>query len=225
VTEPVVAVPAELELDERLVGPVTFRMAAWLALGAAGAVLVALGPGRVMPVLLGLPMILLGAAGAFWRPGGRPALSWVGPLWSYRRRIRSGGQQDDDNLNPHKQPRRRPTRDVAARRVMTWTPNAIARRLREPRRANRPFVPSRPVDTGRALRLTTTAAAALLLMATGFAGGRLAHARQANAHRGGQLVNAVTPSPVQTSPPTSDIPPIPALRPTTPEPRWSHCGC
>lgn len=45
--DPVVAVPAELELEERLVGPVTFRMAAWLALTAAGAVLAALGPGRI----------------------------------------------------------------------------------------------------------------------------------------------------------------------------------
>lgn len=78
--------PADLDVEDRLVGPVTFRMAGWLA--CAGAGLALLAAARDHPVLAppGALLAVAGLLGACWRPGGRPAGAWLGPLLAYRRR-------------------------------------------------------------------------------------------------------------------------------------------
>lgn len=96
--DPIVAVPADLEMDDRLVGPITFRMAGWLAAAAAGVALLALAREQLWTIGPGLLMVTVGLAGALWQPGGRPAPAWVGPLWSYRRRARAAAA--DLNAGP-----------------------------------------------------------------------------------------------------------------------------
>lgn len=86
--DPVVVVPGDLDVEDRLVGPVTFRMAGWLAAAAAGVALVATGRGAVAPTALGIVLAVVGLGGAWWRPGGRPAGAWLAPLLAYRRRRR-----------------------------------------------------------------------------------------------------------------------------------------
>jgi hypothetical protein len=87
---PVVHVPADLEIEDRLAGPVTFRMAGWLAAAAAGVALLALAGAQRWAAAPGLLLVAAGLAGALWRPGGRPSPAWIGPLWSYRRRQQAG---------------------------------------------------------------------------------------------------------------------------------------
>lgn len=82
---PTVAVPAQVELDDRLVGPVTFRMAGWLAVAVLGVALVA-GAGLSAAPAGGL-LVAAGVAGAVCRPGDRPLTAWIAPLWAYRRRV------------------------------------------------------------------------------------------------------------------------------------------
>ena len=87
--DPVVAVPADLELEEPLAGPVTFRMAGWLAASAAGVALLALSRDHVWVAVPGVVLLVGGLVGAMWRPGDRPVGAWLWPLWSYRRRQRA----------------------------------------------------------------------------------------------------------------------------------------
>ncbi|GAC1442390.1 MAG: hypothetical protein NVSMB55_12980 [Mycobacteriales bacterium] len=151
--EPVVAVPAELELDERLVGAVTFGMASWLAASAAGAVLLGVGGLSAGRLALGLPLVLVGLCGAFWRPGGRAAPSWLGPVSGYLRRRRA-----------ERAPRRRPDRRSGSTpgRPRPSTP------VRTPR--------ARPGRTSRTV--AAAAAAAVLLVVAAFVGGRFTRAHQ-----------------------------------------------
>jgi hypothetical protein len=97
--DPVVHVPADLEIEDRLAGPVTFRMAGWLAAAAAGVTLLAEAGDRRWAAAPGLLLIAAGLAGALWRPGGRPAPAWIAPAWSYRRRQQAsrddGGEAED----------------------------------------------------------------------------------------------------------------------------------
>lgn len=86
--DPVVVVPGDLDVEDRIAGPVTFRMAAWLAAAAAGVALVAASRGAVAPTALGHVLLVVGLAGAWWRPGGRPVGAWIAPLLAYRRRHR-----------------------------------------------------------------------------------------------------------------------------------------
>ncbi len=86
--DPVVLTPGDLDIEERLAGPVTFRMAGWLAVAAVGVALLFLAPRHPLLVAPGLPLVLVGTAGAFWRPGGRSAAAWLRPLAGYRRRTR-----------------------------------------------------------------------------------------------------------------------------------------
>lgn len=83
-------VPADLGVEDRLVGPITFRVAAWLAIVAAGVALRAFCGWRPAPVAAGVALVLLGGAGGLWRPGGRPVTSWLRPLAGYWRRRRQG---------------------------------------------------------------------------------------------------------------------------------------
>lgn len=83
------AVPVELELQDRLAGVVTFRMAGWLAASGAGLALLAFGGGAAAVLVAGVLLVLVGLAGAFWQPAGRPLLWWVLPVAAYRRRRRN----------------------------------------------------------------------------------------------------------------------------------------
>lgn len=87
-TEPVVQVPVDLDLDERLAGPVTFRMAGWLAAAGAGTAAVVFSRGSLLLTVVGVVIGMVGLTGAFVRPGGRPAAAWLVPLLGYRRRQR-----------------------------------------------------------------------------------------------------------------------------------------
>ena len=84
--DPIVVVPGDLDVEDRIAGPVTFRMAAWLAAAVAGAALIAAGRGAIAPTVLGVALLAVGIAGAWWRPGGRPVAAWVAPLLAYRKR-------------------------------------------------------------------------------------------------------------------------------------------
>jgi hypothetical protein len=88
--DPVVVVPGDLDVEDRLVGPVTFRMTAWLAAAAGGVALVATSRGAPALVALGLLLVVVGVGGACWRPGGRPVGAWVVPLLAYRKRRAAG---------------------------------------------------------------------------------------------------------------------------------------
>ena len=94
--DPVVVVPGDLDVEDRIAGPLTFRMAAWLAAAAGGAALIAASQGDVARVVLGAVLVVAGAAGAWARPGGRPLGAWVAPLVAYRRRRRSYAAPVDD---------------------------------------------------------------------------------------------------------------------------------
>jgi hypothetical protein len=89
--DPVVVVPGDLDVEDRIAGPVTFRMAAWLAASAAGVALVAASRGAVATTALGVLLVVVGITGAWWRPGGRPVAAWLGPLLAYRKRRQSYG--------------------------------------------------------------------------------------------------------------------------------------
>lgn len=94
--DPVVVVPGDLDVEDRLVGPVTFRMAAWLAAAAAGVALIAAGHGAVPTTALGVLLVVVGVTGACWQPGGRPAAAWLAPMVAYRRRQRGRVTPEED---------------------------------------------------------------------------------------------------------------------------------
>ena len=94
--DPVVVVSGDLDVEDRIAGPLTFRMAAWLAAAAGGVALVAASRGDVARVMLGTLLVVTGAAGAWARPGGRPLGAWVVPLLAYRRRRRAYAAPVDD---------------------------------------------------------------------------------------------------------------------------------
>ena len=99
----VVVVPGDLDVEDRIAGPVTFRMAAWLAAAAAGVALVVASRGAVAVVGLGVLLVAVGLAGAWWRPGGRPVAAWVAPLLAYRKRrpyVTAAEVEDDSEPEP-----------------------------------------------------------------------------------------------------------------------------
>lgn len=105
--DPVVVVPGDLDVEDRIAGPVTFRMAAWLVAAAAGVALVAASRGAVAPTALGVVLLVVGITGAWWRPGGRPVGAWIAPLLAYRRRRRSftgAAEVGDDEVVPEPTP-------------------------------------------------------------------------------------------------------------------------
>jgi hypothetical protein len=87
--EPVVLVPADLDVEDRIVGPVTFRLAGWLSAAAAGTALTVLAWPRVVAVAIGVLLVAGGVVGGFYRPGSRPLTWWARPVWSYGRRRRT----------------------------------------------------------------------------------------------------------------------------------------
>lgn len=85
-SDPVVVVPADLDVEDRIVGPVTFRLAGWLAASAAGAALAALSWPAIAPTVLGGLVAVAGLAGGFVRLGVRPIGWWARPVATYLRR-------------------------------------------------------------------------------------------------------------------------------------------
>lgn len=94
--DPVVVVPADLDVEDRIVGPVTFRMAGWLAAAVVGVALVVAARGDIALTIVGVVVAAVGVAGAWLRPGGRPLGAWVVPLLAYRRRRRAGDPADEE---------------------------------------------------------------------------------------------------------------------------------
>lgn len=84
--DPVVVVPADLDVEDRIVGSVTFRMAGWLAAAVVGVALVVAARGDVALTTVGVVVAAVGVAGAWVRPGGRPVGAWIVPLLAFRRR-------------------------------------------------------------------------------------------------------------------------------------------
>lgn len=95
--DPVVVVPADLDVEDRIVGPVTFRMAAWLAAAVVGVALVVAARGDIALTTVGVVVAAVGVAGAWLRPGGRPLGAWIVPLLAFRRRRRAGEQPVDES--------------------------------------------------------------------------------------------------------------------------------
>jgi hypothetical protein len=81
--DPVVIVPGDVDVPDRLLGSLTFGAAGWLAVGVAGAALGAARWPAPLPVALGVLLVVLGSVGAFWRPGGRPLGAWILPAVAY----------------------------------------------------------------------------------------------------------------------------------------------
>lgn len=96
--DPVVVVPADLDVEDRIVGPVTFRMAGWLAAAVVGVALVVAARGDIALTTVGVVVAAVGVAGAWLRPGGRPLGAWIVPLISYRRRRASDPPVDESQV-------------------------------------------------------------------------------------------------------------------------------
>jgi hypothetical protein len=85
--DPVVSVPADLDGEDRVIGPFGFRALAWLSVAAAGAAFAVSAAERHRAAAqLGVPLVLAGVVGAWWRPGGLPPLSWLRAVSAYVRR-------------------------------------------------------------------------------------------------------------------------------------------
>ncbi|MDQ1746730.1 MAG: hypothetical protein QOD07_993 [Frankiaceae bacterium] len=67
-----VAVPAETNGEDRLVGSLTFRHAAYLAVAAAGVAVMLLGHASIPRLALGAVLAVTGVVGAMLRPYGEP---------------------------------------------------------------------------------------------------------------------------------------------------------
>jgi hypothetical protein len=67
-----VPIPAETGGEDRLVGSLTFRHAAYLAVATAGVAVMLLGNGSILGVSAGALVALIGVAGALCRPYGEP---------------------------------------------------------------------------------------------------------------------------------------------------------
>jgi hypothetical protein len=89
-----VPVPAETGGEDRLVGSLTFRHAAYLAAAAAGVAVMLLGHASIARLALGAVLAVVGVVGAMLRPYGEPldrlAFAAIGYV------VRSRGRRVDD---------------------------------------------------------------------------------------------------------------------------------
>jgi len=209
--EPVVFVPGDIDVPDRLAGPVTLPMAGWLALAGAGAALAVLRWPAPLPVVAGGSLLALGVAAAFCRPDGRSLLTWLRLTLGYRRRRSAAGEtveagqlaEPGDSPPPGDAPvpaaseavTAKPVtpKAVAAERVATETgkaPVAVRTRVRAPL-------------AGRALALTVAVALAASLAV----GARLL---------AGQPSRSAPPSPAAPFAPVAPVVPFPAPIPPDP---------
>jgi hypothetical protein len=84
-TEPLVAVPGELDVEDRVIGPLTFRQLGYLAAAASGAAITRLSWPHLPGAAAGLLLATLGLLGSLLRPGGRPLDAWLLPIARYAR--------------------------------------------------------------------------------------------------------------------------------------------
>jgi len=94
-----VPVPAETSGEDRLVGSLTFRHAAYLAVAAAGLAVMLLGHVSTARLVFGAVLAIIGVAGAMVRPYGEPLdrLAFTAIGYLIRRR---GSRIDDEPVNP-----------------------------------------------------------------------------------------------------------------------------
>ena len=89
-----VPVPAETGGEDRLIGSLTFRHAAYLAIAAAGVAVMSLGHASLARLALGAILAVVGVVGAMLRPYGEPldrlAFTAIGYV------VRSRGHRVDD---------------------------------------------------------------------------------------------------------------------------------
>ncbi len=188
--EPVVFVPGDIDVPDRLAGPVTLPMAGWLALAGAGAALAVLRWPAPLPVVAGGSLLALGVAAAFCRPDGRSLLTWLRLALGYRRR-RSAAPEAVTATPVTAKPVT--PKAVAAERVAAETgkaPVAVRTRGRVPL-------------AGRALALTVAVALAASLAV----GARLL---------AGQPSRLAPPSPAAPFAPVAPVVPFPAPIPPDP---------
>lgn len=193
-----VEVPPDVDVEDRVIGPLTFRHVGYLALAGAGAA-VAVLHATLAAIVFGAMLVIVGTAGAAWRPQGRPLDTWLGPARAYRERTRSAA---------------RLTAAVPAPAPPT-KPTARKRRVRRLRTAVTRLTPRLPAwvrnrQRSRPGRRAVVAAVAVMASA-GAAATYIAAARSATVPR-----HDIQPVDVaqRTSPPSTP-------RPTEATPRWS----
>ncbi|HVF05276.1 MAG TPA: hypothetical protein VNA20_10575 [Frankiaceae bacterium] len=209
--DPVVVVPGDLDVEDRIAGPVTFRMAAWLAAAVAGAALIAAGRGAIAPTVLGLVLLVVGVAGAWWRPGGRPVVAWVAPLLAFRKRRRSylaatAAEEDAPEpavVEPEPEPTEPPPPDTEP--------------MSEPTQSG---PPSKQRRSGRVVAAAVTSAAVVTVAAVVFTTSRGGESAPAP-----HIVEVVAPEPTAN-------PPVVVVVPVDPFTGWEvgdgvdpFCGC
>lgn len=88
-----IAVPADPQMEDRLVGRLTPRGLAYLALAAAGVALGVLTPPAPARLTGAAVLSLLGLLGALCRPGGRALDAWAVPIAGYVHRRHQAGSR------------------------------------------------------------------------------------------------------------------------------------
>jgi hypothetical protein len=116
-----VPVPAETNGEDRLVGSLTFRHAAYLAVAAAGVAVMLLGDGSIVRVSVGAVIAFVGIAGAVCRPYGEPLDRLLVAATAYLLRVcakhvggECAGPVDDHPAVKHEEPRAVPPEPAEA---------------------------------------------------------------------------------------------------------------
>jgi hypothetical protein len=196
--DPVVQVPADLDVEDRLVGPITFRAAGWLAVAGVGVGLLILA--RRQPVLAIPGMLLLagGVLGAWWKPGGRPMLAWALPLLTYRRRRRRTSRDPiSAPTQPKKAERRNDEPNQSVAPASDVPASEVTAEQSQPRK--RPRIRSR--DVALLVGACAVSAVALYLQPWTLTGGQGTGSQQ---HHSGSAATSPSPEPLTaTTSPTA----------------------
>lgn len=91
---PVVVLPPDLDVEDRVLGPLTARQLGYAAVGAAGLAVMVLTPWPARPA--GLVLAAIGLAGVLLRPDGLSIELWLGHVLTYHRRVRTQAREDRD---------------------------------------------------------------------------------------------------------------------------------
>ena len=151
---PVVPVPPDVDVEDRLVGRLTFRHLGYL-LAAGGGAAIAISSSPLVLRIIGALLSGVAATGAIWRPGGRPIDAWVLPLLRYVRRQRAASAAAPAAVAGGADPSQD---DEAAADLPSSDPAGAARR--------RPWRRVTPVVTAVVIVLAISLAAARLMVRT-----------------------------------------------------------